>query len=81
MQTQGHGTVRLEMNRRDLFFPRQTLGTSMKTRPLAKAKSRWIRSMAASSLEAMTGPGARRQLNADSRRLRDLAGLLKVPAG
>ncbi|MGW9331068.1 alanine--tRNA ligase [Bosea sp. NPDC055594] len=32
-------------------------------------------------LEAMTGTGARRQLNADSRRLRDLAGLLKVPAG
>ncbi|MDU0343554.1 alanine--tRNA ligase [Bosea rubneri] len=32
-------------------------------------------------LEAMTGAGARRQLNADSRRLRDLAGLLKVPAG
>jgi alanyl-tRNA synthetase len=32
-------------------------------------------------LEAMTGAGARRQLNADSRRLRELAGLLKVPAG
>ncbi|WP_332692383.1 alanine--tRNA ligase [Bosea sp. (in: a-proteobacteria)] len=32
-------------------------------------------------LEAMTGTGARRQLNADSRRLRELAGLLKVPAG
>lgn len=31
-------------------------------------------------LEAMTGTGARRQLNADSKRLRDLAGLLKVPA-
>lgn len=31
-------------------------------------------------LEAMTGAAARRQLNADSRRLRDLAGLLKVPA-
>ncbi len=31
-------------------------------------------------LEAMTGAGARRQLNADSKRLRDLAGLLKVPA-
>ncbi|WP_332680632.1 alanine--tRNA ligase [Bosea sp. (in: a-proteobacteria)] len=31
-------------------------------------------------LEAITGAGARRQLNADSRRLRELAGLLKVPA-
>jgi alanyl-tRNA synthetase len=31
-------------------------------------------------LEAMTGTNARRQLNADSKRLRDLAGLLKVPA-
>jgi alanyl-tRNA synthetase len=31
-------------------------------------------------LEAMTGTAARRQLNADSRRLRELAGLLKVPA-
>lgn len=31
-------------------------------------------------LEAMTGSNARRQLNADSKRLRDLAGLLKVPA-
>lgn len=32
-------------------------------------------------LEAMTGTGARRQLNADAKRLRELAGLLKVPAG
>jgi alanyl-tRNA synthetase len=32
-------------------------------------------------LEAMTGAAARRQLNADSRRLNTLAGLLKVPAG
>jgi alanyl-tRNA synthetase len=31
-------------------------------------------------LEAMTGTQARRQLNADSRRLHELAGLLKVPA-
>jgi len=31
-------------------------------------------------LEAMTGTHARRQLNADSRRLQDLATLLKVPA-
>ncbi|SEG13099.1 alanine--tRNA ligase [Bosea lathyri] len=31
-------------------------------------------------LEAMTGTHARRQLNADSRRLQDLAALLKVPA-
>lgn len=31
-------------------------------------------------LEAMTGAGARRQLNADSKRLHELAGLLKVPA-
>ncbi|RDJ27232.1 alanine--tRNA ligase [Bosea caraganae] len=31
-------------------------------------------------LEAMTGSNARRQLNADSRRLHNLAGLLKVPA-
>lgn len=31
-------------------------------------------------LEAMTGTGARRQLNADSKRLHELAGLLKVPA-
>jgi alanyl-tRNA synthetase len=31
-------------------------------------------------LEAMTGPSARRQLNADSKRLHELAGLLKVPA-
>lgn len=31
-------------------------------------------------LEAMTGAGARRQLNADSQRLHELAGLLKVPA-
>lgn len=30
-------------------------------------------------LEAVTGAAARHQLNADSRRLRDLAGLLKVP--
>jgi len=32
-------------------------------------------------LEAMTGTAARRQLNTDSRRLHDLADLLKVPAG
>lgn len=32
-------------------------------------------------LEAMTGTNARRQLNTDSKRLRDLVGLLKVPAG
>lgn len=32
-------------------------------------------------LEALTGTGARRQLNADAKRLRELAGLLKVPAG
>lgn len=32
-------------------------------------------------LEAMTGAAARRQLNADSKRLHELAGLLKVPAG
>jgi alanyl-tRNA synthetase len=31
-------------------------------------------------LEAMTGAGARRQLNTDSKRLHELAGLLKVPA-
>ncbi|KFC67140.1 Alanine--tRNA ligase [Bosea sp. LC85] len=31
-------------------------------------------------LEAVTGMEARRQLNTDARRLRDLAGLLKVPA-
>lgn len=31
-------------------------------------------------LEAVTGTEARRQLNTDARRLRDLAGLLKVPA-
>ncbi len=32
-------------------------------------------------LEAMTGTRARRQLNADAKRMRDLAGLLKAPAG